>query len=93
MNEQTASQIYNILIEECGAQQDGREAFVQRQTDDHYPFEYRFCGALGFGGKFRRSSSRWYVTCYSEDKTPERAAMIETANQRLEKLRQEANKE
>ena len=92
MNEQTVNQIYDVLVEECGAQQDGREAFVQHQIDDHYLLEYRFCGALGFGGKLWRSSIRWYVSCYKEDKTPERAAMIEAANQRLETLRNDANK-
>jgi hypothetical protein len=46
--------------------------------------EYRFMGALGFGGKFWQQSMT--VTCYPEDETPERRAIIERANAALADL-------
>lgn len=86
---------YTILIEECGAPPAHREDFrhaVLRWGAKDYPFEYRFGGNLGMGGKFwitRRYGpfhDRWDVTCYREDETPGRKAMIERANARLAAL-------
>lgn len=78
--------IYTVLVEECGAREDGREMFlaVRDEVRRELPIEYRFQGALGFGGKFRYHPT-WlpYVDCYPEDLTPERRAMIERANKRL----------
>lgn len=81
-----------ILEEECGfyPDPDGREGFVYNVAHPKYPSrEYRFCGALGFGGKFRNNGNRNnipHVDCYSEDETPARLAMIEKANKRLVEL-------
>lgn len=89
--------VYTILVEECGAP-DGewdRPAFLASFELDHadilghpLPLEYRFCGALGFGGKLRHDphEDRWYVDCYREDETPERLEMIAHANRRLAEL-------
>jgi hypothetical protein len=89
---------YTILVEECGAREDGREMFRTLLRHDirrgDGGIEYRFQGALGFGGKFRTcyvnppefDRYRLYVDCYREDETPERLAMIERANQRLADL-------
>ena len=82
MNEKRANAIYDILTKECGAFDDERKSFVLRQTQDE-PREWRFCGLLGFGGKFWQGM---YVTCYKEDETPERKAMIEAANKKLADL-------
>lgn len=49
--------------------------------------EYRFCGLLGFGGKFWRANGRWYVNCYSEHETPERLALIAIADKQLARLK------
>jgi hypothetical protein len=87
---------YTIAVEECGAP-DGdweRPAFLAHTSaqvgvaGNPPPIEYRFCGALGFGGKLRYDpfSQRLYVTCYREDETPARLAMIERANERLDAL-------
>jgi hypothetical protein len=46
--------------------------------------EWRFQGSLGFGGKFFRDSNGYRVSCYPEDKTPERNAAISRANSRLQ---------
>lgn len=93
MTEEQANKIYDILVEECRASDhpDQRRAFVHHLTEYLVPenpassmcFEYRFCGALGFGGKFWVNSGRLYVSCYSEDESPARKAMIARANQRL----------
>ncbi len=44
--------------------------------------EYRFCGKLGFGGKFR-CRREFYVDYYQENKTKERDEMVAKANARL----------
>jgi hypothetical protein len=80
-----------ILVEECGLRaDDGRDGFVWTISDPHQDCrEYRFMGALGFGGKFRNNGNRNdtpHVDCYREDETPERLAMIERANARLAEL-------
>jgi hypothetical protein len=91
MNTEIADKIYDILVAECGATEDWRTHFIY-STSQRYPsIEYRFQGALGFGGKFWTDRSRWYVNCYSEDETPERATMIERTNGLLAKLREEMN--
>lgn len=97
ITEQQARQVLKILIEECSYRvidpRDG-DSFVraiivpQAQTIQNCR-EYRFCGALGFGGKFRNTGNRDdtpYVDCYREDETPARNAMIEAANKRLAEL-------
>lgn len=87
-----ALQALRILEQECGYVADRRETetFIVTVTDTTRPCsEYRFMGALGFGGKFRNDGNHDnvpYVDCYPEDATPERQAMIETANARLRNL-------
>lgn len=63
----------------------GATGIGQRHTrcPAHDPIEHRFGGLLGFGGKLHWAHGRLYVSCYQEDRTPERAAMIERANARL----------
>jgi hypothetical protein len=90
--------VYAILVEECGWTYGGphaEESFIWTvaTTDKSDPRkicnEYRFCGALGFGGKFRNNGNNNnvpYVDCYPEHETPERLAMIERANARLAEL-------
>lgn len=75
--------IYQILVEECGANTDdiAVRSFVYEFTKENPTSEYRFQGKLGFGGKFRYP--RMTVDCYSEDETPAIRAMIEKANARL----------
>ena len=90
--------VYVVLVEECVANPNKESEFLlqieeynRSQSDFHrFPFETRFMGALGFGGKFYRDNrdGRWYVSCYREDETPARRAMIDSANTRLDVLRQ-----
>lgn len=51
--------------------------------------EYRFCGELGFGGKFRHRAERWSVDCYRENENPARLEMIRWTNVALKNLREE----
>lgn len=89
-----ARHIWAILVQECGASYHPNcvQSFIWTQEQGDCQ-EYRFCGALGFGGKFWNYDGRFYVTCYREDKTPARLAMIEQANTRLAALRAEVERE
>jgi hypothetical protein len=82
-------EILRVLVEECGWQPSAadRDLFTYHYDKaDREPLEYRFMGALGFGGKLRMQGERLSVDCYPEDETPERQAMIERANRRLAEL-------
>jgi hypothetical protein len=83
-----------VLVEECGYRvHDRYDQFVDSIRTDagkkHVCHEYRFMGALGFGGKFRNNGNQNntpHVDCYREDETPDRLAMIERANARIARL-------
>lgn len=80
LSEEQKRLVWDVLVETCGAR--------PRQWDEftyHFPQcrEFRFQGALGFGGKVWADSRRVYVTCYSEDTTDERTDMIGAANSAL----------
>ena len=79
-----ADKIFDILIREAGAYESERVNFTFAQRDGCT--EYRFCGYLGFGGKFWNYLDKWYVTCYKEDETPERLEIINRTNEALQKL-------
>jgi hypothetical protein len=91
-------EVYTILVEECGASDDderfggygARWDFVNSMLNHPGVTEYRFQGALGFGGKFWPGSGDELnpprVTCYQEDETPKRREMIDKANERLKEL-------
>lgn len=89
MTEQAANDVYDVLVEECGATDTEltRRYFVLTQTGE-FCTEFRFCGTLGFGGKFWRNARRWYVNCYSEDMTSERQKTIDAANMRLSEVKE-----
>jgi hypothetical protein len=71
MNTKTANKIYDILVKECGAWEEERNDFVLHQTreEEQMTREWRFCGKLGFGGKFWRNNDRLYVNYYNEDQS------------------------
>lgn len=75
--------VWQILVQECDASSWWHEEFMQ-----HWPEcrEFRFQGALGFGGKVYSDPGRVYVTCYPEDKTAQRKRRIAVANARLAAL-------
>lgn len=94
--EKYARLIWQVLVEECGHKGDERDleySFIPYLGQDHSLHEYRFMGALGFGGKFYNLGHKWRVGCYLEDNTAARIEMIHYANSRLDKLKEEFDKE
>ena len=90
LTEEQARRSLTILIEECGHRvldpRDG-EAFVRAVVKGC--MEYRFIGALGFGGKFRNNDNHEntpHVDCYREDESPARRKMIAAANARIAEI-------
>ncbi len=87
--EEIFSQAWDILVQHAGASKDHLDkgtfvrAFLEPQ---HSATEWRFCGHLGFGGKFWRNDQRYYISCYPEDRTERRLAIIETVNGLLASL-------
>lgn len=84
LTEAQANTVWDVLVECAGANEWQRDEFVFTQTHGRCD-EFRFIGFLGFGGKFWRSSGRWYVTAYPEDirVRPERQVIIDATNDRL----------
>lgn len=88
MNREQVNKVYDILVVRCGAPSDeqARAQFVAAMGDGSIPPpEYRFSGALGFGGKlhigsFNKEGYPVWVSCYKEDETPERLHLIQLAN-------------
>lgn len=75
------NQVYDILAQHAGAHENYRDFFVEASLKEECPLvEWRFCGTLGFGGKVWRNNGKMYVSCYSEDSTPEREATIAKVN-------------
>ena len=81
MNEQQINRIFDILVGIAGAREDDRASFVYDMLSPSLPNEWRFCGKLGFGGKYRPFKNT--VDCYPEDQTPERLVIIEETNKTL----------
>ena len=69
ITKRTANKIYDILVPVCKAMESERSGFVCEVTSDNHGCEWRFCGNLGFGGKFYWDCE-WRVSCYPEDETP-----------------------
>lgn len=81
--------VYDLLVAEAGATAslNARDSFIGAFCQVEYPTtEYRFQGNLGFGGKLYRSGGRCWVSCYHENETPERKAVIERVNAELSQL-------
>lgn len=84
---------WDVLVEHAGAskREVEKDSFVYEcMKVGKYPMtEYRFCGNLGFGGKFRRrlyENMSCYVDCYRENETPEILKICKTVNSLLQKL-------
>jgi len=83
----SAHVIYDALVEYAGAPDNEfwRQTFVDWFTGTDGT-EFRFQGALGFGGKLRRQDGRLFVDCYPEDVTNVRRKMIARTNDALAAL-------
>lgn len=83
-SKEAANAIFTILVEHAGAQEDQRELFVWAITLNEAR-EYRFQGLLGFGGKvYWTTTTAPHISCYEEERTPARVAVIADVNARLE---------
>lgn len=80
-----ADRAFDILVSEAGASGRDREQF-RRWFADPDGTEFRFGGHLGFGGKFWKDRRPWRVSCYPEDETPVRQAIVERVNRLLANL-------
>jgi hypothetical protein len=91
LSEDQARKAIEIINEECRANiGDDERAFIKYVTKGNSGIEWRFMGALGFGGKFRvnyYNKPHPYVDCYTEHMNDERRAMIDKANARLSELK------
>lgn len=90
MSEANAKAVYQILVEECGANVNDPIGFISEFSSDDPCREWRFQGSLGFGGKFRYPYMT--VDCYREDETDKRLKCIDAANKRLAELKLEIAK-
>lgn len=86
-------QVYYLLVAEAGALDDEAnrlqfQRWWERTEAGTTGSEFRFCGSLGFGGKFWKRHDRWSINCYGEDETPVRRATIERVNALLAQLRE-----
>lgn len=84
------NRVWAVLVVKAGAHPDDGYHFVQQQSRELIE-EWRFQGALGFGGKLRRDrygEMPLRVDCYREHETPERLRMIEETNAALAVLAQ-----
>lgn len=80
MDQIAHSHVWAILAKECGARPEMPDDFPRQWPKC---VEYRFIGALGFGGKIWATREGWYVTNYPENDTPERNEMRARANKAL----------
>lgn len=88
INRSTAAEVWRILRAEAGASSSGteRDYFIQYVVGrDNVP-EFRFQGALGFGGKVYLRGGEWGVYYYPEDRNAERDAIVERTNTALSQV-------
>lgn len=85
MTTEFANKVYDILVNICGAWEGDRDSFIYYhcETPDDTN-EWRFCGDLGFGGKYRSGTNS--VDCYNEDLNNKRKKIIEKTNEELNKI-------
>jgi hypothetical protein len=79
---------WDVLVQHAGADPDpqAKKDFLRHVRENPDFTEYRFCGHLGFGGKFWDYLNQLYVSCYPEDATPERVTLIAKVNELLSDL-------
>lgn len=87
LSKEFAEKVYDVLIKEAGAGASNewdKESFIYHHEKGCD--EWRFCGKLGFGGKYRSNTNT--VDCYLEDLTPERELIIKQTNLELSKIKE-----
>ena len=86
MRVEQINKLYDILVITCGASERLRDSFVHEYSKSPYSDEWRFCGELGYGGKFRVNHNGVYVDYYNEDKTKQRDKIVSVANEQIDRL-------
>lgn len=82
---QRYGKIFDLLVLIGGAHESLRDDFLYRHVRCvETCSEYRFKGALGFGGKYWSNINK--VSFYPEDETSERVKLRDKLNSELEKL-------
>jgi hypothetical protein len=80
-----ADEVYNILVQYGEATEGDRASFVDSHSN-HRQYgectEWRFCGNLGFGGKYRSNTNT--VDCYKEDLNEKKENTIKVINENLQ---------
>lgn len=92
-----ADQIYDILVQECDANEMGRDQFICWATSDPQKDgpgkEYRFFGMFGLAGKIWLESDDLRVSGYNQKELSEKPnpaelkAAVQAANKRLKTLK------
>lgn len=83
ITKEKAEKVYDILVELGSADKNDKDNFIYNHTK-YACNEWRFCGKLGFGGKYRSEYNK--VTCYPEDETSQRKELINKINERLSQI-------
>lgn len=87
LTDEVAHKVYDILVEDMGAPESMRDSFIIHHTDaEDTPYEWRFSGVLGFGGKFRNGHYGFGLSCYVEDSREWRSWLMAKAGFKLEKI-------
>jgi hypothetical protein len=78
--------VYDILVNVGGAPEIDRMYFIRIHSDIQMARnEWRFCGHLAFGGKYRKETNT--VDCYYEDMTDKRRRIILEVNEKLQNIK------
>jgi len=81
----TPGDLWDILIVYGDASAHDRLQFVTylKEHQARHPFEFRFCGHFGFGGKLRIVEGKFKADYYPEDRTSDRDAWLKVLNEKL----------
>lgn len=83
MTAERANKVYDLLVNIGKANENDRGDFIYHHTKNGC-IEWRFGGALGFGGKYLSRYNK--VTCYEEDVNSERVKLMVELNTALVKV-------
>jgi len=93
INGELAVKIFDILVQECEANEMGRDQFIQWATDPGSGSgEYRFGGRFGMAGKIWLNYDGFHVSGHNHEElklqpnAAELTAALDTANAKLNEL-------
>ncbi len=81
----TFNEAFTLLVAHADANHDDRKGFLDNflKPERERSCEWRFCGSLGFGGKFWSNAGSLYVSFYPEDTTHMRRLIGAMVNMHL----------